>query len=97
MDISSSSFYPKPKVDSSLLVFSPKKDYIIFKDPNSLEKVTRIIFNERRKKIRNRIKNLFNNDDEIVKKININLNLRPQNLYPEEYFSLAKEYEKLRK
>ncbi len=97
MDISSGSFYPKPKVESSLLVFSPKKDYVIFKNANSLEEVTRIIFNERRKKIRNRINRLFNYNDKIVKKININLNLRPQNLCPEEYFSLAKEYEKLRK
>ena len=60
MDISSGSFYPKPKVESSLLVFSPKKDYVIFKNVNSLEEVTRIIFNERRKKIRNRINRLFN-------------------------------------
>ena len=97
MDISSASFYPKPKVESSLLVFSPKKDFVIFKNPNSLEKVTRVIFNERRKKIRNRINSLFNHDYKIVKKFNINLNLRPQNLCPEEYFNLAKEYEKLRK
>ena len=97
MDISSASFYPKPKVESSLLVFSPKKDFVIFKNPNSLEKVTRVIFNERRKKIRNRINSLFNNDHKVVKKFNINLNLRPQNLCPEEYFDLAKEYEKLRK
>ena len=97
MDISSGSFYPKPKVESSLLVFSPKKDFVIFKNPNSLEKVTRVIFNERRKKIRNRLNSLFNNDHKVVKKFNINLNLRPQNLCPEEYFNLAKEYEKLRK
>ena len=94
MDISSGSFYPKPKVESSLLVFNPKKDYVIFKNPNSLEKVTRIIFNERRKKIRKRINYLFNKNPKILNKLNIDLNLRPQNLQPEEYFYLAKEYEK---
>ena len=47
-----------------------------------------------RNKIKRRLRSIAL---EAYKKININLNLRPQNLCPEEYFSLAKEYEKLRK
>ena len=41
-DIKPSSFFPKPKIDSSLLIFYPKKSYVKIKDPNNLEKVTRI-------------------------------------------------------
>ena len=41
-DILPKSFSPKPKVDSSLLLFSPKSKTFNIKDPKNLEKVTRI-------------------------------------------------------
>ena len=40
---------PKPKVDSSLLIFHPKKNFVKIDDPINLEKITRIFFNQRRK------------------------------------------------
>jgi len=39
---------------------------------------------------------IFNNAKEISEKFDIDLNLRPQNLKPEIYFNLVKEYEILR-
>ena len=39
---------------------------------------------------------VFNNAKEVAAKFNIDLNLRPQNLEPEMYFNLVKEYESLR-
>ena len=45
MNISSSCFCPKPKVDSSLLSFTPKKVYFNIKDPKTLEKISDIFFN----------------------------------------------------
>ena len=39
---------------------------------------------------------LFKGNTEIQKKLNLNLNLRPQNLDLVTYYNLAKEYEKLR-
>ena len=39
---------------------------------------------------------IFKNAKEISKKFNIDLNLRPQNLNPELYYKLTKEYESLR-
>ena len=38
---------------------------------------------------------LFKNADEVVKKLNLNISDRPQNLSPLKYFELCKEYEKL--
>ena len=38
---------------------------------------------------------IFKNSEEISKKLNINLNLRPQNLSNDVYYKLAKEYENL--
>ena len=39
---------------------------------------------------------LFNGDQRILKKLNINLSLRPQNLSIDTYYKLACEYENLR-
>ena len=94
-DIKPSSFYPKPRVDSSLLFFKPKKKYFIFKDSKNLEKITRIFFNQRRKMIKKPFNQIFNGNKKIIDKLNINLNLRPQNLDIETYYKLTKEYENL--
>ena len=39
---------------------------------------------------------IFINSKEVAEKFNIDLNLRPQNLEPEMFFKLTKEYEDLR-
>ena len=94
-DIKPESFSPKPKIDSSLLFFHPKKDFIKIEDPNNLEKITRIFFNQRRKMLKKPFNQLFNGDQKVLKKLNIDLNLRPQNLNFDTYYKLALEYEKL--
>ena len=96
IDISPNSFFPKPKINSSLLFFSLKKDFIKLKNPKNLEKVTRIFFNHRRKMIKKPYNRLFQNNSIILKKLAISLNLRPHNLNFETYYRLAEEYEKLR-
>ena len=94
-DIKPDSFYPKPKIDSSLLFFYPKKNFIKIDNPNNLEKITRIFFNQRRKMLKKPYNQLFNGDQKVLKKLNIDLNLRPQNLNFDTYYKLALEYEKL--
>jgi len=95
-DIKPEAFSPKPKVDSSLLLFYPKKNYIKFKDPNNLEKITRIFFNQRRKMLKKPFNQLFNGNQQVLDKLKINLNLRPQNLSLDTYYKLTYEYENLR-
>ena len=95
-DIKPEAFFPKPKIDSSLLFFSPKKKFFMLKDSKSLEIVTRIFFNQRRKMIKKPFNQLFNGNTDVQNKLNIDLNLRPQNLKFETYYNLAKEYENLR-
>ena len=95
-DIKPDSFFPRPKVDSSLLYFYPKKNYYKIKNPKTLEKVTRIFFNHRRKMIKKPFNQLFNGNLEILNKLKIDLKLRPQNLNFDTYYKLAYEYENLR-
>tara|TARA_B100001121_G_scaffold286157_1_gene282464 strand:+ start:679 stop:1464 length:786 start_codon:yes stop_codon:yes gene_type:complete len=94
-DIKPDAFFPRPKVDSSLLFFYPKSNFVKINDPNNLEKVTRIFFNQRRKMLKKPFNQLFNGNQNILRKHNINLNLRPQNLSLETYYKLTCEYEKL--
>ena len=95
-DIRPESFSPRPKIDSSLLLFSPKNKSFKIKDPKNLEKVTRIFFNHRRKMLKKPFNQLFNGDQKILDKLKIDLKLRPQNLDFETYYKLTSEFENLR-
>ena len=95
-DISPNSFYPVPKVKSTLLMFEPKINLFEIKNPKNLEHVKNIFFNQRRKMIKKPLKLLFNNNlKKISDKLNIDINERPQNLSPLKYFEICKEFEKL--
>ena len=94
-DIKPNCFSPKPKVESSLLYFSNKKNFLKLNNPLNLEKITRIFFMHRRKMIKKPYYQLFNRNLEICSKLKIDLNLRPQNLNFDKYYQLAKEYERL--
>ena len=95
-DINPECFSPRPKIISSLLFFSPKKNFYKIKDPKNLEKVTRVFFNHRRKMLKKPFNQLFNGDQKILDELKIDLNLRPQNLDFDTYYQLTSAYEKLR-
>ena len=93
-DIKPSSFSPKPKIESTLLVFKPRNNFYKI-DPKNLENITRTFFNQRRKMLKKPYNKVFNGNLDVSKKLKINLNLRPQNLDFETYYKLTNEYEKL--
>ena len=95
MDISPSSFFPKPKVMSSLLIFKPKINYIKFKNPKNLEHITNIFFNQRRKMIKKPLNILFRNSKKVIDDLNLDTNLRPQNLKKDTFYKICLIYEKL--
>ena len=95
IDINPSSFKPSPKVESTLLVFTPKKDFFQIKDPKNLEHITNIFFNQRRKMIRKPLKFLFKNFQEIAAELSLDLSLRPQNLDHFTYYKICEMYEAL--
>ena len=97
IDIKPQSFSPRPKIDSSLLLFTPKENSFELKDAKNLEMITRVFFSQRRKMLKKPFNQIFNNAKEVANKFNIDLNLRPQNLEPEIYFKLTKEYEDLKR
>mgnify|MGYP006147957109 CR=1 FL=1 len=95
-DVSPNSFYPVPKVKSSVLVFEPiiNTNYKI-KNIENLEKITQIFFSRKRKMINKAFNKIFEKPFLVAKKINVNLDVRPSELTKNEYFKIAKLYEKL--
>ena len=95
-NISPNLFEPKPKVDSTMLSFRPKKiNKFHLKNPKNLETITRVLFSNRRKKINKNLKKLFNNDISIIKNLNLNTDARPSELSNEVYYRIAVLYESL--
>jgi len=89
-NISKKEFCPEPKVDSSVLSFTPKtKSNFKLEDLNILSDLTKIIFNNKRKMISKTLKKLFNeNELRIINFDNIK-NLRPENLDFNFYYKLV--------
>ena len=96
IDVRPNSFFPKPKVNSTVLEFIPKKKIHQIKDPKNLEKITRIFFSQRRKMIKKPIKFLFKNYKFNFNKFNIKPSDRPQNININKYLEIVNEYELLR-
>ena len=97
IDINPSSFYPSPKIKSSLLVFEPKSSFFKLNNPKNLEHITNIFFSQRRKMIKKPLKFLFQNYEKVSDELSLDLSLRPQNLNNLTYYKICSYYEKLPK
>ena len=93
------SFWPKPKVDGAVIKLSNIKNKNLEVDKFLFYKVIKIGFSSPRKKI---INNYFNNIKlnkkevyNLFNKININPNLRPENLSLKDWIKLTKEISNL--
>ncbi len=89
-NISKKEFNPMPKVDSSVLSFTPKKDTNFkLKDLNILSDLTKIIFNTKRKMISKTLKKILNEKELKIIDFNNIKNLRPENLDFSFYYKLV--------
>tara|TARA_X000000950_G_scaffold25058_1_gene26850 strand:+ start:3413 stop:4198 length:786 start_codon:yes stop_codon:yes gene_type:complete len=95
VDVKPNSFFPKPRVHSTVLEFVPKKSFQKIKDPKNLEKITKVFFSQRRKMIKKPINILFKNFQFNYKKFNIKPSDRPQNIDVNKYLKIVNEYEYL--
>ena len=92
--VSPNCFFPKPKVTSMIIHFKPliNNNFKIKKIKN-IEKVTNVLFSNRRKMINKNLNKVLNSSS--LKKIpEINLNARPSELKPEIYFKITELYER---
>ena len=91
--ISPNCFFPKPKIKSVVIQFQPKNmpNFKINKIQN-LEKVTNILFSNKRKMINKNIKKLLNKE-EISEIDELKLNSRPSEIKPEVYYKITELFQ----
>ena len=88
--VSKNSFFPIPKVDAVVLKFIPhKKNQNKKKNFVKLEKLTKIFFNERRKKNKKKILKHFSNEQIIKYELEKLYNLRAENISNDIFFKLS--------
>ena len=91
--VSPNCFIPRPKVNSVVIQFKPKKEDIKIRKIENLEKVTNVLFSNKRKMINKNLKKLLNKD-QISKVDFINFECRPSELKPELFYKIAQIIEK---
>ena len=88
MKINQKSFFPQPKVNSVIVQIKPKKHENLKFSKSNLEKITHILFHQRRKKIKSSIKS-FGNPELICKLAKIDSSMRPEQITPEGFARLS--------
>ena len=96
LNVKPSSFIPKPKVDSTVIKISPKNKNLNINE-EVFEKIVKICFSQRRKKIKNNLDQLNTNTSLLLELSNIDPNIRAENINIEGFLRISKNYEKLTK
>ena len=95
-DVSPNCFMPKPKVNSTVLLLKPRnKASNNIRNIKNLEKITNIFFSEKRKMVNKNIKKILKKDEIINKIKDLNLNSRPSELKPEQFYKITELFEKI--
>ncbi len=89
MNLSPNYFFPKPKINSSLLKFKFKKEIKEVKDENLLIELIKKCFNQRRKTIKNNLKKIIPNIDQALLLNKINSKKRPEELDYNNYIDIT--------
>ena len=92
--VSPNCFFPKPKINSMIIHLRPKKEKIFkINEVTNLEKITNILFSNKRKMINKNIKKILSRKN--IESIDgLKLHLRPANLKPEIYYKITELFEK---
>ena len=96
LNVKPSSFIPKPKVDSTVIKISPKNKNLKINE-EVFEKIVKICFSQRRKKIKNNLDQLNTNTSLLLELSNIDPDIRAENINIEGFLRISKNYEKLTK
>ena len=93
IELPPSVFFPKPKVHSTVIKITPLKEPRFDVDLNIFEKLTRRAFGNRRKMLRQSLKEFGGSN--LLKLANIKDNLRAQDLSTSEFCKLSKLFAKI--
>jgi len=94
LNVKPSSFTPRPKVDSTVIKISPKNNH---KNVNNevFEKIVKVCFSQRRKKVKNNLDQLNINTISLLELSDIDPNIRAENIDIEGFLRISRNYEEL--
>jgi 16S rRNA (adenine1518-N6/adenine1519-N6)-dimethyltransferase len=93
LDVPSEAFWPRPQVDSSVITMMPRKDRDL--KPEEFERLKMVVkkaFSQRRKTLRNCLKDVIDVDG-LAAKTGISGDVRPETLSPEQFITLMRASE----
>jgi len=94
LNVKPSSFIPRPKVDSTVIKISPKNKHINVND-EVFEKIVKVCFSQRRKKVKNNLDQLNINTISLLELSSIDPNKRAENIDLDGFLRISRNYEKL--
>jgi 16S rRNA (adenine1518-N6/adenine1519-N6)-dimethyltransferase len=91
-DVSRSAFVPPPKVTSSIVRLEPLAAPVAPAVLGDLERVTQVVFGQRRKMLRQSLKTLAADAEDRIRVAGISPTMRPEQLSVAEFASLARQF-----
>jgi 16S rRNA (adenine1518-N6/adenine1519-N6)-dimethyltransferase len=91
-DLKPECFFPPPKVTSSVISLYPKSKQLDKEVINTVEKICKILFNQRRKMLRATLKQVHPNLEALLDNTGISLTQRPEEIPVESFIKIAKNY-----
>lgn len=92
-DISPEAFIPPPKVTSSVISLIPRAKPLAEANKETLEKVCKATFNQRRKTLRSSLKQISKTPEALLEHAGIIHTRRPEELTVEEFCALSRAYD----
>lgn len=93
--VSRNVFYPKPNVDSAVVVFNKKQDKIKLNNETHFFKLVKTAFTQKRKTLKNNLSDYdLNKINSILKTFNKDINERAENITIEEFVKISNELSK---
>lgn len=96
-EVKSSSFMPRPKVDSAVVVLTPLSDKYNIEDKKFFNHVVKVCFSQRRKTLSNNLKTFIKDKDKrekLITDLGFDLHVRPEELTINDFITLAKALKK---
>ena len=94
LNVKPTSFIPRPKVDSTVIKISPKNKHINVNE-EVFEKIVKVCFSQRRKKVKNNLDQLNVNTISLLELSNIDPDIRAENIDIEGFIRISSNYEDL--
>ncbi len=88
-DIEPKEFFPRPKIHSSVITVNPLPTPKFAVNLETLTRLTRAVFSQRRKMLRNSLQNITNHAETVLENAKLSGNERPENLTIEQFCLLA--------